>query len=82
MPVYEYLCNRCGGRFELNQSINDTPVEICPSCKGDVRRIISGGSGFIVKGANSNSSVKTNCGKPQTCCGSNTPCETPSCGSK
>ncbi len=80
MPIYEYLCDNCGGRFEMSQSMNDAPVSVCPQCEGSVRRVISGGSGFIVKGGGSETSVSTQCGKTQTCCGSNTPCETPSCG--
>ena len=80
MPVYEYICEDCGKRFEMNQSMHDRPVSICPECNGGVRRIISGGSGFILKGADSAGSLQTSCGKSQTCCGSKTPCETPSCG--
>jgi putative FmdB family regulatory protein len=80
MPVYEYLCNDCGGEFEINQSMRDLPVEICPECKGTVRRIISGGSGFILKSSGPGAYSQPRCGKTQTCCGSKTPCETPSCG--
>jgi putative FmdB family regulatory protein len=77
VPVYEYMCDSCGRQFEMGQSINDLPVEICAECSGKVRRIISGGSGFIMKGTGS---VQTRCGKTRTCCGSKVPCETPSCG--
>ena len=80
MPVYEYLCDNCGGRFEMSQSINDMPASACPQCGGSVRRVISGGSGFIIKGEASGTSVRTHCGKTQTCCGNSIPCETPSCG--
>ena len=76
MPVYEYMCDSCGRQFEMSQSINDLPVEICAECSGKVRRIISGGSGFIMKGTGP---VQTRCGKTRTCCGSKIPCETPSC---
>ena len=47
MPIYEYLCDSCGRQFEKNQSMQDPPLEICPECKGKMKRIISGGSGFI-----------------------------------
>lgn len=80
MPIYEYLCDNCGGRFEMSQSMTDMPASACPRCEGSVRRVISGGSGFIVKGGDSGTSVRTHCGRTQTCCGSSTPCETPSCG--
>jgi len=79
VPAYEYKCNDCGREFEINQSMRDLPVEICPECKGTVRRIISGGSGFILKSAGSALAFQPRCGKTETCCGSKTPCETPSC---
>jgi putative FmdB family regulatory protein len=54
MPVYEYACTECGLRFERHQSFTDEPLEICPECDGQVRRIIHParvifkGSGFYV----------------------------------
>ncbi len=43
MPIYEYVCNRCGQRFE--QLVwSSTPVEeiACPSCgESDARRVMS-----------------------------------------
>lgn len=80
MPVYEYLCDDCSGRFEISRSMHDVPVNVCPQCKGNMRRVISGGSGFIMKDRDFSGSVQTRCGKTQTCCGSKIPCETPSCG--
>lgn len=79
MPTYEYICGDCGRRFEIPQSINDAPLDTCPECNGVVRRVISGGSGFIFKGNSFDNAVQTRCGKEQTCCGSKTPCETPGC---
>jgi putative FmdB family regulatory protein len=79
MPIYEYVCDACGRQFDLNQSMRDLPAEKCAECNGKVRRIISGGSGFILKSAGSESAVQPRCGKSETCCGSKTPCETPSC---
>lgn len=33
MPIYEYECTKCGERFELRRSINDSDEEIvCPRC--------------------------------------------------
>jgi len=51
MPTYQYKCPDCGHEFEEFQSIKDDPIEICPSCKGKTRRIISGGAGLIFKGS-------------------------------
>jgi len=54
MPTYEYLCETCGERFELVMSIKDDhSIESHPDCKhknNKVRRIITGGVGFIRKG--------------------------------
>ncbi len=50
MPTYEYKCTKCGYEFEEFQSITDPPESTCPKCKGKTKRIISGGSGFLLKG--------------------------------
>jgi len=81
MPIYEYVCDSCGRQFEMSQSMRDLPVETCSECKGTVRRVISGGSGFILKSGASEHHTQPRCGKSETCCGSKIPCETPSCGS-
>jgi putative FmdB family regulatory protein len=31
MPTYEYECDKCGGQFEVFQSIKDAPKEVCDS---------------------------------------------------
>lgn len=51
MPTYEYECTACGHQFEEFQKMTDKPVEICPKCKGKVRRKISGGAGILFKGS-------------------------------
>jgi putative FmdB family regulatory protein len=54
MPTYEYECLSCCQRFELKQSFDDKPIDICPQCGGAVRRLLSPvpvifkGSGFYV----------------------------------
>jgi len=36
MPVYEYVCARCGARFEkLLRSMHTTEQVVCPSCGSD-----------------------------------------------
>ena len=33
MPIYNYECKKCGERFELRRSLNDSDEEIgCPRC--------------------------------------------------
>jgi putative FmdB family regulatory protein len=52
MPTYEYACEACGHRFEEFQSIKAKPIEVCPKCgKKKVKRLISGGAGFLFKGS-------------------------------
>jgi putative FmdB family regulatory protein len=36
MPLYEYLCKKCGETFTLTMTINDHDKKRvqCPSCKG------------------------------------------------
>ena len=54
MPLYEYECDACGGRFEVIQKFSET-TEQCRTCgKGPVRRLASSpaiqfkGSGFYI----------------------------------
>lgn len=51
MPTYEYECKKCGNTFDVFQSMSDEPVKICPTCGGEVRRLINGGTGIIFKGS-------------------------------
>jgi putative FmdB family regulatory protein len=46
MPIYEYEpvdreCLICEGKNEVIQGINDAPLEFCPTCGLEVRRIVS-----------------------------------------
>jgi putative FmdB family regulatory protein len=51
MPTYEYLCKKCGHRFDQMQSIKAQPLDSCPVCKGQLERLFGSGSGLIFKGA-------------------------------
>jgi putative FmdB family regulatory protein len=51
MPTYEYKCTVCAFKFEEFQSIADSALEVCPSCKGRLVRLVSGGAGLIFKGS-------------------------------
>lgn len=51
MPTYEYECLTEGHRFEEFQYITAPPLTSCPECGGKVRRLISGGAGFLFKGS-------------------------------
>jgi putative FmdB family regulatory protein len=41
MPLYEYACEDCGERSEVLQQLNDTPLSVCPSCSGKLRKLFS-----------------------------------------
>jgi len=84
MPTYEYECSRCGLRFERQQSMNDEPISVCPECQGDVRRQVSGGSGFIMKSQGASRRDQTKgCSLEETgktCCGASQRCGQAPCG--
>jgi putative FmdB family regulatory protein len=54
MPLYEYLCDACGHRFEVIQKFSDPPVEACPKCGGKVQKQVAApafqfkGSGWYI----------------------------------
>ena len=50
MPTYEYECDSCNHRFEVEQSMHDDPLTECPECAGSVRRVF-GLSSVIFKGS-------------------------------
>ena len=51
MPTYEYACTSCAHEWEFEQSIREDPLKVCPACqKETARRLISRGTGFILKG--------------------------------
>lgn len=41
MPLYEYQCQTEKTRFEVIQKFSDSPVEVCPTCGGPVKRLLS-----------------------------------------
>jgi putative FmdB family regulatory protein len=59
MPTYEYVCDKCGHRFDKFQPISAKALTFCPEevCiqrrwgRGKVKRAISGGAGLIFKGS-------------------------------
>jgi putative FmdB family regulatory protein len=54
MPIYEYECLSCGKRTELLQRMDEAPLAACPTCGGEVKKLISSpavqfkGSGWYV----------------------------------
>jgi len=41
MPLYEYICDRCHGTFEVIQKFSDDPLTVHEGCGGAVERLIS-----------------------------------------
>jgi putative FmdB family regulatory protein len=54
MPLYEYLCKKCGHRFEEIKKFSDKQPKKCPECGGVIEQVISApavqfkGSGWYV----------------------------------
>ena len=48
MPIYEYLCPKCG-QFEITQRITEDALKRCPTCRSGVKKLISQTS-FQLKG--------------------------------
>jgi putative FmdB family regulatory protein len=83
MPTYEYECTACNVRFEQEQSMADAPLKRCPWCGGEVRRLVSGGTGFIFRGEGKSPARSGSCSLEttgRTCCGKDERCGEPRCG--
>ena len=81
MITYEHECESCGVRLERRQSIAEEPVTACLECWGKVHQVVSGGSGFVIKGKEQ-TRTGGKCSfevSGRTCCGQDKRCETPSC---
>ena len=76
MPLYEYQCKSCSNAFELRQKFSDPPASVCPSCGGEVEKLISQ-SGFALKGqgwygdgyGSTKASAPTPCASGGSCAG-------------
>ncbi len=49
MPIYEYECSGCDRVIEVQQRISDSPLQVCPDCGGNVKKLVSVSS-FQLKG--------------------------------
>ncbi|MEP6994965.1 MAG: FmdB family zinc ribbon protein [Acidobacteriota bacterium] len=54
MPIYEYVCEKCGKKTEVIQSFKHAPPKGCPHCGGKLKKAFSApaiqfkGSGFYI----------------------------------
>ena len=51
MPTYDYICEKCGDRFEHFQKMSSEPLTVCSKCGGHLKRLIGSGVGIIFKGS-------------------------------
>jgi putative FmdB family regulatory protein len=49
MPIYEFVCEKCGRIVERLQKVTDPPPDACPECGGKMAKIMSRNS-FQLKG--------------------------------
>lgn len=50
MPIYEYVCEKCGAHLEVMQKISDEPLKRCKNCRGKLEKIFSR-TNFQLKGS-------------------------------
>ena len=50
MPIYEYVCEKCGDHVEVLQKVSDPPPKRCKKCRGKLERIVSR-TAFQLKGS-------------------------------
>ncbi|HLF84987.1 MAG TPA: FmdB family zinc ribbon protein [Blastocatellia bacterium] len=50
MPIYEYICEKCGSHIEVLQRISDAPLKRCATCRGRLEKTVSRTS-FQLKGS-------------------------------
>ena len=41
MPIYEYVCAKCGQKTEVIQRLGEAPLKVCPHCGGRLKKAIS-----------------------------------------
>ena len=49
MPIYEYICEKCGSHLEVMQKVSDAPLKRCSKCRGKLEKVFSRTS-FQLKG--------------------------------
>lgn len=48
--IYDYKCSKCNFIQEVIHGINEYPKIKCEQCQNNMIRMITGGTGFILKG--------------------------------
>ena len=71
MPIYEYVCKKCGHKFEKIQKFSDPKIKKCPECGGQVEQAIHApavqfkGTGWYVTDYAKKSESKDSGSKPK-----------------
>jgi putative FmdB family regulatory protein len=50
MPIYRYICEKCGSQMEVMQKVSDAPLKRCKKCRGKLGKVVSRTS-FKLKGS-------------------------------
>jgi putative FmdB family regulatory protein len=50
MPTYSYACKTCEHQFDIQQGLNESALEKCPKCGGELRKVF-GKVGVTFKGS-------------------------------
>ncbi len=50
MPIYRYICEKCGSQMEVIQKGSDAPLKRCRKCRGKLGKVVSRTS-FKLKGS-------------------------------
>ena len=50
MPIYEYVCQKCGSHIEVIQKVSDPRLKRCAKCRGKLEKKVSRAS-FQLKGS-------------------------------
>jgi putative FmdB family regulatory protein len=50
MPIYEYICEKCGSHIEAIQKVGAAPLKRCQKCRGRLEKVVSRTS-FQLKGS-------------------------------
>jgi putative FmdB family regulatory protein len=89
MPLYEYVCQKCGRKTEVLQRMKERPLRICPHCGGKkLKKAFSApaiqfkGSGFYItdyaRGTNAGKSGETPKAAAESQSSESKPAEAPS----
>ncbi|MBF0460077.1 MAG: zinc ribbon domain-containing protein [Magnetococcales bacterium] len=70
MPLYDYKCDGCAARFEVDHPMSAPPVRVCPECGAQqVRKILSTGGISIRNSGSAGQNVPPPCAGGGGCAG-------------